>query len=90
MTHAPGRSGIRWSNWNLLLLIPLVLLVTPIFNRTDPRLFGMPFFYWFQFAGVVPGVLVTSIVYLKTRGAPTTPAPGDEPGVDTLDEGVAR
>lgn len=33
----------------LVLLIPCVLTVlTPLFNREDPTLFGIPFFYWFQ------------------------------------------
>ena len=33
----------------LLLLIPCVLaLWVPLFNREEPALFGLPFFYWFQ------------------------------------------
>ncbi|SES29038.1 DUF3311 domain-containing protein [Actinokineospora terrae] len=86
----PGRSGIRWSSWNLLLLIPLGLLITPIFNRTGPELFGMPFYYWFQLAGVAVGVLATSIVFVMTKDKPTTPAPGPDRDVDTLDEGAGR
>ncbi|GAA2991213.1 DUF3311 domain-containing protein [Actinokineospora diospyrosa] len=86
----PGRSGIRWSNWNLLLLIPLALLITPIFNRSGPALFGMPFFYWFQLAGVALGVLATAIVFAKTKDKPTVPARGTDRDVDTLDEGAGR
>jgi len=26
----------------------LVALATPLYNRVDPQIFGMPFFYWFQ------------------------------------------
>jgi hypothetical protein len=59
--------GFRFNAWNLLLLIPLLILVTPLFNFDGPRLFGLPFFYWFQLAFVVVGVLCTGIVYLATR-----------------------
>lgn len=61
-------SGLRFSPWNLLLLVPLWVLFTPLFNRETPALFGMPFFYWFQFVGIAVGVLCTSLVYLATRG----------------------
>ncbi|NIJ15043.1 hypothetical protein FHU38_005451 [Saccharomonospora amisosensis] len=67
--HRVGKgSGLRFSPWNLLLLIPFWVLFTPLFNRETPELFGMPFFYWFQFVGIAVGVLCTSIVYLATRG----------------------
>ncbi|HXX97092.1 MAG TPA: DUF3311 domain-containing protein, partial [Candidatus Bathyarchaeia archaeon] len=33
----------------LLILIPAVInLSTPLYNRIEPELFGIPFFYWFQ------------------------------------------
>lgn len=33
----------------ILLLIPFVgLLWVPFYNRIDPTLFGLPFFYWYQ------------------------------------------
>ncbi len=65
----PGRgdSDLRYSAWNLLLLLPLVMLITAIYNSDGPRLFGMPFFYWFQFAFVFVGVACVWIVYVKTR-----------------------
>jgi Protein of unknown function (DUF3311) len=32
----------------VLLLVPCVLaLLTPLYNRIDPVLFGLPFFYWY-------------------------------------------
>ena len=82
-------SGLRPNAWNLLLLIPLIWLFTPIYNVKDPTLFGMPFFYWFQFLGIAVGVLCTSTVYFKTkdRAAPVAP---DRLGVDDLDEGGVR
>jgi hypothetical protein len=85
-----GGSGLRRNAWNLLLLIPLLWLLTPIFNRTGPELFGMPFFYWFQFTGVAAGVLCTSIVYFKTKDEPVVADQPDQLDVDDLDEGSPR
>ncbi len=32
----------------VLLLIPCILAIwVPLFNRVDPTLFDIPFFYWF-------------------------------------------
>ncbi|HET9142470.1 DUF3311 domain-containing protein [Actinophytocola sp.] len=85
-----GRAGLRWNAWNLLLLVPLLWLLTPLFNQQGPELFGMPFFYWFQFAGIAVGVAATTVVYLKTRRAPAGPDTPDRLDVDDLDEGAAR
>lgn len=51
----------------MLLLVPLLVLVTPVYNRIEPRVLGFPFFYWYQFLWVPIGVICTSIVYLMTR-----------------------
>jgi hypothetical protein len=90
-TVKQGRKVPRkpFNPWNLLLIVPLLVLVTPLFNMDGPRLFGMPFFYWFQFLFVAVGVLSTLIVYLMTRDKPTVDAP-DKLSVDDLDEGDAR
>ncbi len=86
-----GRTtGLVFNPWNLLLLLPFIVLFTPIYNRTSPELFGMPFFYWFQFAVIIVGVLSTIVVYRMTRNAPVRPAPGEAADVDTLDEGRAE
>jgi hypothetical protein len=82
-------SGFHFSAWNLILLIPLAILVTPWFNFGDPRLFGMPFFYWSQLAFVVVGVLCVGIVYLMTRRIGVNPS-RDELTVDELDEGAQQ
>lgn len=90
-----GKSGSRatglvFNPWNLLLLIPFIILFTPLYNRAEPALFGLPFFYWFQFALVAVGVASTAIVYLRTRSPAPPPPPGPGPDVDELDEGSAR
>lgn len=72
--------------WNLFLLIPLLVLVTPLFNMDSPRLFGIPFFYWFQLLFVLVGVLCVAVVYVTTKDEPTSRKP-DRLSVDDLDEG---
>jgi hypothetical protein len=65
------------------------MLVTPWFNRDRPRLGGMPFFYWYQFAFVIVGVASVWIVFAMTRkrSAATTTPVLDKSDVDDLDEG---
>ncbi len=90
MTSGNSRSrltGLVFNPWNLLLIVPFIILLTPIYNHESPRLFGMPFFYWFQLLFIAVGVLSTIIVYRMTRGRPTIAAQGEEPDVDDLDEG---
>jgi hypothetical protein len=88
--HMPSarKSSLRWSNWNLLLLVPLLMLVTPWFNFDEPRVLGLPFFYWYQFAWVPVGVLCVGLVYVKTKDEPVVKGKPDRLGVDDLDEGA--
>ncbi|SDZ04725.1 Protein of unknown function [Micromonospora pattaloongensis] len=56
------------SPWNWLLFVPIVVpLLTPLFNRETPRLFGFPAFYWLQFAFILLGVGTTTLVYQMTK-----------------------
>jgi hypothetical protein len=56
------------SPWNWLLLLPLVVtLFPPVYNKVDPRLVDVPFFYWYQMAAIVLSVIVTLAVYQNTR-----------------------
>ncbi|HET6499960.1 MAG TPA: DUF3311 domain-containing protein [Amycolatopsis sp.] len=87
---AGGVSGIRLSAWNLLLLVPLLMLVTPWFNFDKPRVFGLPFFYWFQFLFVPVGVLSVAIVYVMTRHKRVPTGKPDRPAQENLDEGTGR
>ena len=64
---APAAPSFNFRAWNLLLLVPLISLITPLFNITEPRLGGIPFFYWFQLAIIPVGVLCTLAVHLLTR-----------------------
>jgi hypothetical protein len=54
--------------WYLLLLPPFIgMLWVPFYNRLDPRIGGVPFFYWYQFAWIGVSVVLTTIVYFGTR-----------------------
>jgi hypothetical protein len=65
--HAAVQDHRRAGAWNLLLLVPFLLLVTPWFNTVEPRLFGMPFFYWAQFAWVPVTVACLAVVHIRIR-----------------------
>jgi Protein of unknown function (DUF3311) len=61
-------AGTDRSPWNWLLLLPIVLpLITFIYNRENPHLFGFPFFFWFQLLFTLLAAGVTGIVYVATR-----------------------
>jgi hypothetical protein len=83
-------SGIQFSAWNLLLLVPLLMLVTPWFNFDKPRVLGLPFFYWYQFLFVAVGVLSVAIVYTMTRRKPVVTGKPDRLAQGDLDEGADR
>ncbi len=49
----------------LLLLAPFIVLVwPPFYNADQPRLVGIPFFYWFQLCWIVITAVLTTIVYM--------------------------
>jgi hypothetical protein len=61
-----SRSSTRL--WYLLLVPPFLgLLYPPLYAKTDPTLFGFPFFYWYQLAWVPITAALTWTVYLKVR-----------------------
>lgn len=53
--------------WYLLLLIPLITLWVPMYNRAAPSLAGFPFYYWYQLLWVFISAVITGIVYFVTR-----------------------
>jgi uncharacterized protein DUF3311 len=61
-------TGSRW--WLLLLVLPFLgLLWVPFYNRIEPSLFGIPFFYWYQFLWVPLTSLIIGLVHVMTRDA---------------------
>jgi hypothetical protein len=54
MARHPTRSGGSSRLWNWLLLIPFIaLLWVPFYTFVEPALWGIPFFYWYQFLWVI-------------------------------------
>ncbi|MEV6304353.1 DUF3311 domain-containing protein [Actinoplanes sp. NPDC051861] len=56
----------RHAQW--LLILPVVApLLTPLTNRIEPELIGVPFFFWYQFACALFAIVVISAVHLITK-----------------------
>lgn len=56
----------RW-RWYVLLVVPFVgTLWVPFYNSVEPRLGGIPYFYWYQFLWIGISTLLTAIVYFAT------------------------
>ena len=50
----------------LLLLIPYVAMMwVPSYNRIEPQIEGIPFFYWYQLAWIVLGAAILLPIYLS-------------------------
>jgi hypothetical protein len=59
----PRKPAYR-SRWNLLLILPVAALIFPgFYARETPELFGIPFFYWYQFAWIILTAALTGLVY---------------------------
>lgn len=64
MARAP-MSRAKRAVWYVILFIPFFVAIwVPFFNRVEPSLFGIPFFYWFQFVWIVVAAVVTGLAYL--------------------------
>jgi hypothetical protein len=67
MSETP-RSHRGWSWWYLLLILQCAAaLWVPFFNKTEPTLIGLPFFYWYQLLLVVVAAVFTALVYFATE-----------------------
>ncbi len=62
----PKKRGFRLSY--LLLLLPFAaMLWVPSYNRIEPELAGIPFFYWYQLMWIVLGALILLPAFLGDR-----------------------
>lgn len=53
----------RWPWWLLFLALTVVALWVPLYNRVEPMIIGIPFFYWFQAGLIVVAALLTALAY---------------------------
>jgi hypothetical protein len=64
----PEHSRPSGRAWQLLLLVPFVgTLWVPFYDSLDPRVGGVPYFYWYQFLWIGIGAVITAVVYFATR-----------------------
>jgi hypothetical protein len=86
MTRDKTASG-RLRFWpRLLFLIPFAaMLWVSSYNRTQPELFGIPFFYWYQLLWILIGSAIVLLVYTIdkriNRGTETASDPSDTTGI---------
>jgi len=77
-TPTRRRSTGLWVVIILILIPPVVIpLWVPLYDKTDPTLWGFPFFYWFQFALIVGSAILTIVAYLLSRVADRMDRGGD-------------
>ena len=69
MASKTAEGGLKRYWPRLLLLISFfAVLWVPFYNRLEPALDGVPFFYWYQLAWILIGALLVFMVYLiETR-----------------------
>lgn len=61
------RRGFRLVH--LLLIVPYVAMMwVASYNRIEPELAGIPFFYWYQLLWIVLGAAMLVPLYLGDRG----------------------
>jgi len=67
--------------WHLLLVVPFVgTLWVPFYDAVEPRLGGVPYFYWYQFLWIGIGAVLTAVVYFATREPEPKADDGDDDG----------
>jgi hypothetical protein len=64
---SPSTRGPSTGLWVLIIVILLPAVVVPLwvplYDKTDPKLWGFPFFYWFQFALILMSAVLTVVAY---------------------------
>ena len=85
-----GPGVMRRLAYALLVLECLVILIPSIYGRMTPRLFGIPFFYWFQLLWILVAMVITGIVYLLTTVRRAAAAPAAARPVSRDDRGALR
>ncbi len=80
-----GRRRRTWALVGVMMAAPFVaLLWVSSYARTEPRLLGFPFFYWYQLAWVFITAALTGVALVLVRRVQITRAPLSD-GADRLD-----
>lgn len=53
----------RWIVYTSFVIGCVIAMWVPLYNRVDPTIAGVPFFYWFQMAWVIVVAAATAIAY---------------------------
>jgi hypothetical protein len=57
-----------WSWWYLLFAVEFVIVLwPPFYNKAEPALIGIPFFYWYQMFWVIISAVFNAMVYFMTE-----------------------
>jgi hypothetical protein len=68
----PERTRVRYPLFHpsyILLVIPFIaMLWVSSYARQAPALWGVPFFYWYQFAWLIVTAILTQAVFVLVRG----------------------
>ena len=65
--NVPNGAPTPWG-WYVLLVVPFIaILWVPFYASVEPALFGIPYFYWYQFLWIFISAVLTAIVYFATR-----------------------
>lgn len=62
----PNRTPSRWQRrlvYLSFLVGSLVSLWVPLYDRVEPSVAGIPFFYWFQVVWIVVVACATAVAY---------------------------
>jgi len=63
--HKPVRT-VLWAR--LLLIIPFVaMLWVSSYDKAEPMIAGIPFFYWYQLLWILIGAVIIGFVYAMER-----------------------
>jgi uncharacterized protein DUF3311 len=83
MSQEPVRPTTRRSTglWVVIVVIlipPVVVpLWVPLYDKSDPTLWGFPFFYWFQFLLILCSAVLTIVAFLLSQVADRRDKEGD-------------
>ncbi len=71
MAVPSGRPGRNQWLLIMVLLVPAIVvpLLVPLYDEVDPKLFGFPFFFWFQFALILFAAGLTWLAFKISQAA---------------------